>query len=60
VRRDFEIERAHPHRFLALHDITGERRGTEGVARLWSDLEGNKTEIVVSGSKMGIGIWSAP
>ena len=59
VRRDFEINRTHPHRFLALHDITGGRRGTEGVARLWSELVGHKTEIVEPGSKMGIGVWSA-
>ena len=58
VRRDFEIERAQPHRFLALHDITGARRGTEGVARLWRELDGNKIEIVAPESKMGIGIWS--
>jgi hypothetical protein len=59
VKRDFEINRVFPHRFLALHDITGARRGTEGVARLWSELEGHKTEIVSPDSKMGIGIWSA-
>ena len=59
VRRDFEINCAQPHRFLALHDIAGARRGTEGVARLWRELEGNKTEILSPGSKMGIGIWSA-
>jgi hypothetical protein len=59
VCRDFEINRGHPHRFLALHDITGARRGTEGVARLWSELEGDKVEIVAPGSKMGIGIWRA-
>jgi hypothetical protein len=58
VKRDFEINRAFPHRFLALHDITGARRGTEGVARLWAELEGDKTEIVEPGSKMGIGVWS--
>jgi hypothetical protein len=58
VRRDFQIERAQPHRFLALHDITGARRGTEGVARLWRELDGNKLEIVEPGSRMGIGIWS--
>lgn len=58
VRRDFEIERAQPHRFLALHDITGARRGTEGVARLWRELDGQKTEIVAPGSKMGIGVWN--
>jgi hypothetical protein len=58
VKRDFEINRAFPHRYLALHDITGGRRGTEGVARLWSELRGHKTEIVEPGSKMGIGIWT--
>lgn len=57
VKRDYEINRRHPHRFLAFHDITGARRGTEGVARLWSELEGEKTEIVAPGSRMGIGIW---
>jgi hypothetical protein len=60
VKRDYEINRAHPHRFLAFHDITGARRGTEGVARLWSELVGDKTEIVAPGSKMGIGILRAP
>jgi hypothetical protein len=60
VKRDFEINRAHPHRFLAFHDITGARKGTEGVARLWRELVGDKTEIVSPDSKMGIGIWSAP
>jgi hypothetical protein len=58
VKRDFEINRAHPHRFLAFHDITGGRRGTEGVARLWRELEGRKTELVEPGSRMGIGIWA--
>ena len=59
VRRDFELNCAQAHRFLALHDITGARRGTEGVARLWRELDGHKTEIIAPGSKMGIGIWSA-
>jgi hypothetical protein len=59
VRKDFEIARSFPHRFVAFHDITGARRGTEGVARLWKELDGHKHEIVAPGSKMGIGIWAA-
>lgn len=69
VRADFERNRACPHRFLALHDITGERRATAGVRRLWSELQqqpGRRWEIVrahrelgLDHSTMGIGIWSA-
>ena len=66
VKRDFEINRRFPHRFLALHDITGFHPATRGVARLWRELEGEKLEIVrphrelgVEDSTMGIGIWSA-
>jgi hypothetical protein len=67
VRRDFELNRAHPHRFLALHDITGATRHTAGVRRLWREIdEGGKLEIVrphrelgLDRSTMGIGIWSA-
>lgn len=65
VARDFEINRAFPHRFLALHDITGYHRATAGVARLWREIEGNKLEIVrphlelgLDHSTMGIGLWS--
>ncbi len=64
VRRDFEINRAFPHRFLALHDITGASRHTVGVGRLWRELEGTKHEILephaelgLDHSIMGIGIW---
>jgi hypothetical protein len=64
VRRDFEINRAFPHRFLAFHDICGARRETAGVRRLWLELDGEKTEIVrphvelgLDRSLMGIGIW---
>ena len=64
VRRDFEINRRFPHRFLALHDITGSNRHTVGVRRLWQDLDGRKHEIVrphlelgLDCSTMGIGIW---
>lgn len=67
VRRDFEINRAFPHRFLAFHDICGARRETAGVRRLWQELEGDKTEIVrphlelgLDRSLMGIGIWRGP
>lgn len=66
VKRDFEINRQFPHRFLAFHDITGFHPATRGVARLWSELQGTKVEIVrphreigVEHSTMGIGIWSA-
>ena len=67
VRRDFEINRAFGHRFLALHDITGATRQTTGVKRFWDELRcGHKLEIVrpqrevgMDRSLMGIGIWSA-
>lgn len=66
VRRDFAINRAFPHRFLAFHDITGATRQTAGVGRFWRELDsGNKLEIVrphvelgLDHSLMGIGIWS--
>jgi hypothetical protein len=66
VRRDFEQQTRHPHRFLALHDITGANRWTTGVRRLWSEIEGHKRQIVhphleagIDSPTMGIGIWSA-
>lgn len=67
VKRDFAINRAFPHRFLALHDICGANRYTTGVRRFWQELdEGHKLEIVrphlelgLDRSTMGIGIWSA-
>lgn len=66
VRRDFEINRAHPHRFLAFHDIAGNDRHTRGVRRFWESLaEGHKLSIVRHHLElgperpgMGIGIWS--
>jgi hypothetical protein len=65
VRRDFEINRAFPHRFLAFHDITGANRWTTGVRRLWEELDGMKREIIhphteagIDAPTMGIGIWS--
>ena len=59
VRRDFEINRELPHRFLAFHDITGGSRHTEGVGRFWRELkEGHKLELVGGPWPMGIGIWS--
>lgn len=67
VRRDFEINRACPHRFLAFHDIAGTNPATEGVRQLWHELEGFKLEIVrpygaiglSDDATTGIGIWSA-
>lgn len=63
VKRDYEINRQFSHRYLALHDITGHHRQTAGVARLWREIEGEKTEIVrphteigLEYSTMGIGI----
>lgn len=62
VRRDFEINRALPHRFLAFHDIANSHPHLEGVRRLWGELGGYKLELVrplpVSRWRMGIGIWS--
>ena len=64
VKRDFEINRKLPHRFLAFHDITGYHPSTRGVKQLWDELDGHKLEIVrphrelgLDHSTMGIGIW---
>lgn len=62
VRRDFDINRMLPHRFLAFHDIANTHPRVEGVKRLWEELPGHKLELVrplpVSRWSMGIGIWS--
>jgi hypothetical protein len=66
IRRDFEINRSLPHRFLALHDITGANRHTVGVRKLWEEIDhGHKLELLrphvelgLDHSVMGIGIWS--
>lgn len=66
VKRDFEINRRFPHRFLALHDITGSSRATVGVKKFWEELDiGYKLEIKIPNQEinataptMGIGIWS--
>jgi len=65
VKRDFEINRHYPGRFLALHDITGANRHTAGVGRFWRELDsGSKVEIMHPHLEaghdrptMGIGIW---
>ena len=69
VKRDFDVNTAFPHRFIALHDITGANRHTVGVRRFWQELSarpGHTLEIVRAhpevGSDaptMGIGVWSA-
>jgi hypothetical protein len=66
VKRDFEINRGFPHRFLVFHDITGSNRWTRGVRRFWEELDhGHKRKIVyphleagLDHATMGIGIWS--
>lgn len=67
VRRDYEINREFPHRYLVFHDIVGVRPETEGVRRLWEELDGEKLEIVrphlelgLEEPTMGIGIWKNP
>jgi len=70
VRRDFEMQRRHPHRFLGFHDIRGDNDPqSAGVAALWRELDGDKYEIVApnpdlptepdGGYGMGIGLWRA-
>lgn len=66
VRRDFEINRAFPSRWLAFHDILGGEPSTEGVGIFWRELAGDKIEIVRPHlelgrrSTMGIGLWRNP
>ncbi|HYW53982.1 MAG TPA: class I SAM-dependent methyltransferase [Dongiaceae bacterium] len=65
VHRDFEIQRSHPHRFLAFHDIVGADASTAGVRRFWDERDDERIEIVqphreLGGSlTMGIGILPA-
>lgn len=67
VKRDFELNRAHPHGVLALHDITGATRFTTGVRRFWHELsEGYVRELCLphlelglAHSTMGIGLWAS-
>jgi hypothetical protein len=64
VKRDWEINRALPHRFLAFHDVANTHPLDKGVKQLWEELPGpHKLEIVrpipISRWRMGIGIWSA-
>jgi len=63
VRRDFEINRRLPHRFLAFHDVANTHERVAGVKRFWDELDGHKLALVrplpVSRWRMGIGIWSA-
>jgi hypothetical protein len=67
VKRDFEINRKYPHKFLALHDITGANRWTTGVKKFWNEIDDGfqweikrpHAELGLDHSIMGIGIWSA-
>ncbi len=68
VRRDLELNRRYPHRFIALHDITGANRHTVGVRRLWEETtaDGSQAEafsivrphreLGLDHSVMGIGV----
>jgi hypothetical protein len=64
LKRDVALALSSPHRFLALHDITGGNRHTRGVKRVWDELDGHKLEIVranpdcAGATSMGIGIRS--
>ncbi len=67
VLRDFELQRIHPHRVLAFHDITGANRYTAGVGRFWRELKHGwvreilapHRELGLDHSVMGIGLWAA-
>jgi hypothetical protein len=62
LKKDVALALSFPHRFLALHDITGGNRHTRGVKRVWEELDGEKLEIVrdnpdcPGATPMGIGI----
>lgn len=64
VKRDFEINRRLPHRYLVLHDIANPL--VPGPGQLWRELTGQKQEIILPNpdlkdpqQTMGLGIWSA-
>jgi len=67
VSKDFAINRRHPHRMLAFHDITGANRYTTGVRRFWQGIDAGVRheilrphhEIGLEHSVMGIGLWAA-
>jgi hypothetical protein len=62
LKKDVALALSFPHRFLALHDITGGNRHTRGVKRVWDELDGEKVEIVrenpdcPGATPMGIGV----
>ena len=66
VKRDFEINTAFPHRYIAFQGIVGGPAGGEGVKKFWDELRGRKTEIICKpedredggAPPLGIGIWS--
>ena len=68
VKRDFEIQRRFPHRWLAFHDVLGLDVHTVGVRRFWDELEGEGEKIVIAEPHledgratptMGLGLWRA-
>lgn len=64
VKQDFLINTRYPHKYIAFHDIAGTSSITEGVARFWQELSGNKLSFILPNPEvadpkavMGIGIW---
>lgn len=64
VKRDFEINRRWPHRYLVFHDIANPM--VPGPGQFWRELTGHKQEIILPNPEltdptqtMGLGIWSA-
>lgn len=66
LKEDILLNSRLPHRFLAIHGITGAKRFGNGAEKVWKELHGQKVEILrphaeieAEESTMGIGIWSA-
>ncbi len=67
IKRDFAINRKFPHRYIAFQGIVANKYTGDGVKQFWTELEGEKFEIVRAHTEigsseptMGIGIWRAP
>lgn len=65
VKMDFEMQSLHPHRFLGFHDLveywsekygaaTGANPDDCGVKQLWSELVGEKVEIIRPVRELGL------
>ena len=65
--QDLQINRRMPGRYLGFHDIHSEVPIARGMAQLWRELEGEKTELYVpythsklKDTQLGIGLWKMP